>query len=267
MIRFIAALSLLWLTACSSLVPVPEVPAGVTGDPLQAWADVLAKNVDDRGRVNFEAVAKDPAKLKYYVNYVSKNGPNSTPKAFPNKEAVLAHYLNSYNALSMYNIIVAEIPETLNGLLRKAKFFYFKKFIIDGKEMSLYSFENDIIRTVGEERVHFALNCMSAGCPRLPRKPFTGAKLNDELQAEALRFFNEDRNVKVDAKEKKVYLSEILKFFTEDFLKKAPNLIAYANQYRDKNPKAQLPVDYEVDFIDYDWTVHRQPAPLAAAPK
>jgi hypothetical protein len=262
MIRTLAMASLLWLSGCSSLVPVPEVPPGVSGDPLQAWADVLAAHVDELGRVNFDAVAKDPAKLKLYVNYVSKNGPKTTPKAFLSKDAVLAHYLNSYNALSMYNIIDAEIPETLSGLLRKAKFFYFKKFIIDGEEMSLYAYENDIIRKVGEERVHFALNCMSAGCPRLPRKPFTGAKLEAELQAEALRFFNEDRNVQVDTREKEVRLSEILKFFTEDFLKKAPNLIEYANKYRSE--KQKLPTDYEVDFISYDWTVNRQPG---AAPK
>lgn len=257
MLRSFALLLVLLTSACSSLVPVPEVPSGTTGDPLQAWSEVLAKNVDDKGRVNFDAVAKDPAKLKLYVNYVSKNGPKTTPKAFPTPEAVLAHYLNAYNALSMYNIIDAEIPETLNGLLKKAKFFYFKKFIIDGEEMSLYAYENDIIRKVGEERVHFALNCMSAGCPRLPQKPFTAARLKDELQAEALRFFNEDRNVRLDDKEKEVYFSEILKFFTEDFLAKAPSLNAYANKYRDA--KHQIPLDYEVEFIDYDWTVNRQP--------
>jgi hypothetical protein len=256
--RGVLLLLVLLTSACSSLVPVPDVPQGATGEPIQAWADVLAKHVDEKGRVDFEGVAKDPSKLKLYVNYVSKNGPKTTPKAFPTPDAILAHYLNSYNALSMYNILDAEIPETLSGLLRKAKFFYFKKFIIDGEEMSLYAYENDIIRKVGEERVHFALNCMSAGCPRLPRKPFTGAKLQEELQAEALRFFNEDRNVQIDKEEKEVLLSEILKFFTEDFLKKAPSLIAYANKYRDE--KHQLPLDYDVDFISYDWTVNRQPA-------
>jgi len=120
--------------------------------------------------------------------------------------------------------------------------------------MSLYAYENDIIRKVGEERVHFALNCMSKGCPRLPRIPFTGKKLDKELAEQARFFFSEERNVRVDEKEKKVYLSEILDFFPKDFLAKAPSLIAYANLHR---PKVKsLPETYEVDFIPYDWKVN-----------
>ena len=39
--------------------------------------------------------------------------------------------------------------------------------------MSLYTLENDVIRPLGDERVHFALNCMVVSCPRLPRVAFT----------------------------------------------------------------------------------------------
>ena len=154
----------------------------------------------------------------------------------------------------MYNILDAGIPESLSGL-KKVKFFYFRKFIIGGEEMSLYTYENEIIRKQGEERVHFALNCMSAGCPRLPRYPFVSDDLHSELHSQAKFFFNEPRNVEISHEKKIVRLSEILKFFTEDFLSKAPTLIMYVNKYRND----KIPENYEVEFIPYDWTVNAQP--------
>lgn len=257
--RFVAApaLALLVLlsSGCSTLVPVPEVPREAASiDPHEAWRSVLHDHVDDTGRVNFKAIAKSPAKLKAFVNWISKHGPKAQPEEYKTNEKKLAYYLNSYNALSMYNIIDSEIPESLSGL-KKVKFFYFKKFIIAGEEMSLYAYENDVIRKMQDERVHFALNCMSKGCPRLPRKPFTAEKLNEELDAGAKLFFSEERNVRVDRAEKVVWISEILDFFPDDFKRKAPNAAAYANRWR----KEKVPEDYKIKFIPYDWGVNAQP--------
>jgi len=252
-LQFTLIVSALLLNACSTNVIVPDVTSYDQVKPNYAWSRVLRKHVDKQGRVNFKAVAERPRFLEQYVDYISRVNSKNTPDAFANDNVKLAYYLNSYNALSMYNVIDSGIPESLSGL-KKAKFFYFKKFKIGEEYMSLYTYENEFIRKMGDERVHFALNCMSRGCPRLPRKPFSSRRLNKELEREAWRFFNEDRNVKVNHEEKTVYLSEILDFFPEDFLKKAPSLIAYANQYRKKSKK--LPEDYEVDFIDYDWTIN-----------
>jgi len=100
-----------------------------------------------------------------------------------------------------------------------------------------------------------ALNCMSIGCPRLPREAFTPERLNEQLDREAKLFYNESRNVQVDDANKVLRLSEILKFYTADFLAAAPSLAAYVNKYRD----SKVPEDYKVEFIPYDWTINRQP--------
>lgn len=125
--------------------------------------------------------------------------------------------------------------------------------------MSLYDYENKIIRKQGEELVHFALNCMSAGCPRLPRYPFPSENLQAELEKQANYFFSEERNLQIDNQKKLVRLSEILKFFTDDFLKKEPTLIGYVNKY----VTTKIPQDYEVEFIPYDWTINAQPKKMA----
>jgi hypothetical protein len=74
--------------------------------------------------------------------------------------------------LAMHGVVQAGIPDSLGGF-RKVSFFYLQKFNIGGKSMSLYHFENEVIRPLGEERVHFALNCMVIGCPKLPRSAFS----------------------------------------------------------------------------------------------
>ncbi len=253
-VRSLPVLGLFLVSSCSTLVRMPEGRPTLTPDEAQkAWGRVLKEFVNEKGQVGFSKLAQKRGDLDSYVAYIAKVGPKSNPTQFSNPEVLLAHYLNSYNALSMYNILDSEIPESLGGL-KKVKFFYFKKFVIDGQEMSLYAYENEVIRKVGEERVHFALNCMSKGCPRLPRVPFTGKRLNQELDEQAKFFFSEERNVKVNETDKKVELSEILDFFPGDFLKKAPNLIAYANRFRPKGKT--LPENYSVSFIPYDWKVN-----------
>lgn len=246
---------ILLLSACSTLVKVPEVPmteANTSAD--EAWKFVLSQFVDTQGRVDFKRLSKNPQKLLVFVNYIAKESPKSNPDKFPTKQAQLAYYLNSYNALSMYNILDAGIPDSLAGL-KKVKFFYFKKFVIGGETMSLYAYENDVIRALGDERVHVALNCMSAGCPRLPQYPFPSTLLDAELEKQAKLFFNEPRNVQVDEANRVVRVSEILNFFTDDFLKKSSSLIGYVNRYH----KNKIPEDFSVEFIPYDWTVNAQP--------
>ncbi|PPC89902.1 MAG: DUF547 domain-containing protein [Methylobacter sp.] len=244
----LAAIVLFALPACTTLVPIPDSNFAVTDDQaVAAYGRVLAKYVNERGEVDFAALQADSKDLDDYVAYIAR----SSSTEFHNPNDLLAHYLNSYNALSMYNVIASGIPETNDGLA-KVEFFGLRKFIIGKQEMSLNQYETDVIRPVGEPRVHFALNCSSLGCPALPRKPFTGANLDAELEREARKFFAEARNLRVDDAQRTVYLSEILAFYTGDFVKpKTPSLIAYVNQYIGK----PIPLDYTVKFIDYDWTI------------
>ncbi len=238
----------LTLQACATLVQAPQYPPDpARGAPLEAYARVLARYVNERGEVDFPALARDRADLDYYVAYVARTPDDQ----FAIRNDRLAHYINSYNALSMYNVLEAGIPETHAGLA-KVEFFYLRKLVIGNRRLSLYQYENDIIRPLGDPRVHFALNCSALGCPILPRTPFTGRDLEAQLDREARKFFAEARNLRVVHSSRVVYLSELLDFYPEDFLTAAtPSWIAYVNQYLPE----PIPLDYEVRFTDYDWTI------------
>ena len=125
---------------------------------------------------------------------------------------------------------------------------------IGGEVMSLKAYEDETIRKLGEPRVHFALNCMAASCPRLPRTAFNGAQIEEQLQAGAQKFFSEKRNLTLDNEIKVAYTSEILDFFPSDFLAKAPTLIDFINRYS----KEKIPRDYRLEYFRYDWTVINQ---------
>ncbi len=251
---FLGGLFAVLFAGCAA-VPRPLASvAAAAPPPYEAWARVLEKHVDHDGRVNFAALADDRADLDQFVAYVYDTGPNNQPQLFPSAAHVLAFHINAYNALAMHNVIENRIPTTLAGF-RKVGFFYLGKVQVGGEPISLYDYENKVIRALGETRIHVALNCMSVSCPRLPREIFTAEKLEMQLDREATKFFNEARNVEVDVAAKMVKVSEILKFYTEDFLAKAASLSAYVNRYR----VVKVPEDFAVGFIDYDWTINKQP--------
>jgi Protein of unknown function, DUF547 len=249
--RFGIAGLLLSLVACTSVAPPKASPAAGLS-PEAAWANVLSQRVDERGRIDFAGVAAEPQELEIFVAWIATTSPAKDPSAFGTKDAQLAYYLNAYNALALYNVIRSGIPAELDSI--KVKFFGLTSFTIGGKSMSLNTLETKIVRPMGDPRVHFALNCMVRGCPRLPREPFEAGKLDSQLEAAAKLFFNEDRNVQLPPQKQTVRFSDILRFYTKDFLKEAPSLTAYANRYREE----KIPSGWKEEFIPYDWVVNKK---------
>ena len=261
----LAGLLALALGACSTVVQVPLRPGGGLpgGDTVAGrtvgleaatagYARVLQRHVNDRGEVDFAGLRDDTSEaglgaLEAYVNAIAATALDAA--ATPSGR--LAHMVNAYNALSMYNVIASGIPASHAGLA-KVSFFVLRKFDIGGTVMSLYDFENSIIRKLDEPRVHFALNCSAVSCPVLPRTVFTAEGLDDELDRETRRFFARRENLTVDDTQRTVFFNEILKFYTEDFVPgHAQTLIAYAQRYVSQ----VIAADYKIAFKPYDWTV------------
>ena len=256
--RFLLRLSLLFavalLGACTTLVGVPSAPnapALSASAADAAWARTLQRFVNERGEVDFSALASDRSELDAYVRHVAAT-PLDAAAPVPQQ---LAQMINAYNALSMFNVLQSGVPETHAGL-NKLHFFVLRKLEIGGQAMSLRSFENDVIRplarSVGDPRIHFALNCSARACPVLPRTPFTAAGLDAELERETLAFFARPQNFRIDDANQTVWLSELLDFYPEDFVPRpATSLLDYAQRYAPQ----RAPPGYSVRFTPYDWTI------------
>jgi len=223
---------------------------------MAAWSRTLQTYVDEQGRTDFRALASDRADLQQFVNFVAVTSPASHPQLFVTDEAVLAYHINAYNALAMYGVVSEGLPRDFDGFFKRLRFFKFRTVVIGGRETSLQDFENDVIRPLGDSRVHFALNCMVKDCPRLPRQPFQSQNIEQQLTAATEEFFSKQKHIRIDANKHILYLSKILDFYIKDFVPsgKQQDLIDYVNRYA----KMVVPAGYRVKFIEYDWTINQQ---------
>jgi hypothetical protein len=237
------------------VIPPPTPPASAPPAPDEAWARVLRRAIDRQGRINFTLVARDRTDLDTYLAYVAQVSPHTHAALFLSRSETLAYYLNSYNALAMYGIIL-KWPSDFDSFPARVRFFKLTTYRVGGQFISLYDYENAIIRPLGEPRVHFALNCMVVGCPRLPQFPFRAQTLEQQLEAAAQEFCNSVQHVQVQHERRTVRLSEIFRFYTADFVnaRLAPSLIAYVNRYRTQH----IPEDFAVEFIPYNWLINTQ---------
>jgi len=261
----IRAASLVVLAAALTALPAMSAPKFSYDD----WNKVLGKYVNDKGRVNYAALAKDRAELDRFVAAVEKTSPKSSPEMFPAKNDKLAYYLNAYNAHVFKGVLEllakdASTDSVWGALKTGYGFFVGRDIVVGGEKTNLKKLEDKEVREAfADPRVHAALNCASLGCPRLPKVAFDPEKLDQQLDAGMTEFVSEARNVTVDDAAKTVTLSKILDWFEKDFVayEKAHgnpggNQIDYVNRYRGALPK--VPRTHKMKFFDYDKGLNKQ---------
>ena len=224
-----------------------------TGFPYAAYGALLAAHVDDEGRVDYAGLRRDRGRLDHVLAYVAQVGPTARPDLYPTGNARKAFFLAAYNANVWRGVVDRPPLRSLDGV--RVSFFYATRFVVDGAETNLRDLENDRVRAgFRDARVHFALNCASLGCPRLPREAFTPERVDAQLDREARRFCAESRNVRVDVARRRVVLSKIFDWYADDF---AGGVVPFINRYRARD--AQVPVGWAVEFVDYDWRLNGRP--------
>jgi hypothetical protein len=228
------------------------VAAAAVPFPYGEWDALLKKYVDGKGRVDYGAV--DGTAFDKVLAAVAASSPKKNPDKYPTANARKAYYLDAYNVLVWKNVM-SRVPRPRNIDSAKVSFFYFTKFIVGGETLSLYDLENKVIRPQLEDaRVHFALNCASAGCPELPAEAFTPARVDEQLSREARKFCNEKRNVDFDAATHTLELSHLFDWYKDDFGGTPARVIDWINHYRAEGDK--LPADAKIAYVDYDWTLN-----------
>jgi hypothetical protein len=233
------------LLGCTKRIEVPELTPVHIVDPNAAWARVLSEHVSGDGRINFSGLRQDPADLEQFVAYVARVGPGSSPSEFPTGEDELAHYINVYNALAMFVALRGGDPS------RTAQFFDATVVTVDGKELSLNQVVRTLVRPAEDPRALFTLHCVSVSCPVLSNQPYEGGRLEAQLQKAAESYFNDERNVKVDADAKTIHLPALLDDHQVDLLRSVDSLVGVVNKYRGE----KVPDGLAVQFMEHDWTL------------
>lgn len=206
------------------------------------WNDLLQNHVSAKGNVDYNGFKKDAAALQSYLNLLSKN----LPEKSWSKEAVLAYWINTYNAYTV-KLILDNYPVKS---IKKIDNPWDKEFFTLGtKKYSLGEIEHKILRKMNEPRIHFAINCASYSCPNLLNEAYTEKNLQSQLESAAKSFIND--KTKNSITPNKIEISSIFDWFTGDF-KNEGTLIAFLNKYSmvkiDKNAK----ISYKV----YNWNLN-----------
>lgn len=177
-------------------------------------------------------------------------------KAFPvkslaSKEEKLAFYINTYNILALKMVLdnlpvdsIKDVGNVLSPVWKKTA------GVISEKDVSLDAIENEVLRPMGEPRIHFAIVCASVSCPDLRTEPYTAEKLNAQLDDQVKSFLN---NVKKGLNEdgKVIHVSKIFDWFGKDF-KAVGGIETFIRQYHSGLSKEAA---IETD-IDYDWSLN-----------
>jgi Protein of unknown function, DUF547 len=264
---------------CTTVRPQPFPEAPPSAPFSHAGLDaVLARFVDADGRVDYAGLVREPAELERYYARLAAVSPDSHPSQFPDQASRLAYWINAYNAAVLklvkdrYPLGGVEDVPTPHGLLfvpGKVRFFVLHRILLGGRKTSLYALENGVVRRrFREPRIHFALNCASGGCPRLPQRAFRPESLDAQLEAEARRFVAERRNFEIDDDARTIWLSAIFDWYEGDFTEPlvrsdgpAPTLLDAVARWLPPEDAAGLRSradGYRVRFRPYDWSLNDQ---------
>lgn len=171
-----------------------------------------------------------------------------------------AFWINLYNAATVATILdhypVRSIRDidTSPGLFADGP--WDRKFLsIEGLELSLNDIEHRILRPIWQDnRLHYALNCASIGCPNLQSKAFTAANSEEMLESAASEYINHPRGAKIV--DGTLLVSSIYKWYQTDFGNNEYGVIEHLKRYAKPTLRSQLEVIDKIERYDYDWSLN-----------
>jgi hypothetical protein len=245
--------------------PAEAVPSLAGADRRvdhSAWHRLLQQYVDAKGLVDYRTwKATDRPALDRYLQGLAK----VDPAKLADKSERLAFWINAYNALTIKGMLKFHPTPSIKKHTAVLWGFHFwddVRLTVGGTERSLDHIEHQILRTMDEPRIHFAIVCASMSCPRLRNAAYTGPKLEAQLAAAAREFFTDRKHFRVTASSTTVYASSILKWFRADFGGTDATLLAFARKWTtDPARRALLErPGLTIDWLDYDWSINEQKA-------
>ncbi len=251
-------------------IAIGVVGAATSDRDHDDWATLLSSHVHWNAAgtsttVDYAGFARDRDRLDRYlaaVKTVSSDEFGHWPKA--ERDAFL---INAYNAATVRRILeryprIKSIKD-LGGWLDSP----WKKPVVDllGKRRSLDEVEHGLLRGAGDfrdPRIHFAVNCASIGCPALRPEPYTGARLDAQLDDQTRRFLRDRSRNRYDAANGVLYVSRIFDWYGGDFIAHAGGVGTFLARYRtelgldavaaQRLHEGRMPVR----FLDYDWSLN-----------
>ncbi len=248
-LALIAVLTALPASAMSAQSPID----------LELYARLLeshTRSVDDIAgvRVDYRGLARS-LEWKILVRQVSSARPSRL-----DRQGQVAYWINAYNILTI-DLVLKYYP--VSGIKDIGSFFSpvwgFEVAKIEGQSISLGQIEHEILRPMGDPRVHSALVCASISCPPLARTPFRPEALDADLEA-AMRAWlaSPEKGIRIDRRARRITISKIFDWYEDDF-DAGGGIVDTIKRYVANNDAHWLHSEgkkVSIRYFDYDWSLN-----------
>ena len=212
------------------------------------YQSVLTARVSG-GRVDYAGLKAAPAALDAFLA-----GVNAAPVASFSAPQQKAFYINAYNALTL-DLIADNYPIASVRDLDGGKVWDTRSFSVGGARLSLNAIEDTKLRSLGDPRIHAAVNCAAVSCPPLQSRAFLPETLDAQLDA-ATRAWVSTMNVSGGV----ISISKIFEWFSGDFARYGGTAqaaaLGFIGAYAPADKAAALKAGVEVKFAEYDWRLN-----------
>lgn len=224
----------------------------------QVWNDFLQKNIhakDGLNVINYGAITKEyKESLDGYLEKLQKIKITNY-----NQQEQKAYWINLYNALTI-QVILNNYPVDSIRDIKLSGFFVigpWKKKLVSIEEtmLGLDDIEHTILRPIWKDnRVHYAVNCASIGCPNLQNQAFTAENTEYLLEKGAREYVQSTRGVLFQ--KNKLIVSSIYKWFQEDFSSSEQGVLEHLQKYADSKTQKKLQSYQGKIKYNYDWSLN-----------
>ncbi len=236
----------------------PDNPGTATVD-YGVWNSLLRRHVkpDASGlnRVDYKTFkARDHQTLKAFLKTLTK-----TPVRALTYREQFAFWINLYNAVTI-DVVLDHYPVSSIRKITFGRFFAFgpwkeKLVRVSGVKLSLDDIEKKILLPLFRDpRIHYAVNCASIGCPNLATTAYTGARLEQMLDAGARSYIAHPRGVTVSGR--RVTASKIYRWYQRDFGGSETAVLDHIRKFAPPKLRAQLAGIKNISGYAYDWSLN-----------
>jgi len=267
----------LFLSAMSFFLGVAPAAAAPKAEPWIFWAanDPGSRTSVDHGpwdrflrkyvaanppsgihRVRYAAVTPDDRKsLDAYVRNLQQV---EVTRLDPSGQK--AYWINLYNSVTV-KVVLDHYPvksirdiDISPGIFSRGPWGA-KQLTIQGQKVSLDDIEHRILRPLWKDnRVHYAVNCASLGCPNLLPAAYTPENMDALLEKGAREYVNHPRGVRFAGG--RLYLSSIYDWFQPDFGGSEERVVRHLRKYAEPGLAEKLKGFKGKISYEYDWRIN-----------
>lgn len=269
----LALTSVTWFVSPAPAAPVADLwPRWQQHDPgntaaidhtswntfLQAY--VIASHPSGINRVRYSTVTPaDRQALQRYVDTLQ-----ALPISTYNRNQQQAFWINLYNAFTLLVVLKDYPVDTIRDIDRSSGLFGSlfsegpwdaKLLTVEGEKVSLNDIEHRILRPIWKDnRIHYAVNCASLGCPNLAPVAYTAANLDTQLTQGAEAYVNHQRGATFTGGT--LTVSSIYEWFQDDFGGNPAGVVQHLRRYA-RGELAKRLTEFDGRLKDhYDWRLN-----------